>query len=212
MSDGLTAGQMLAGYARGIFPMAESASDPQLYWFEPALRGILPVGHVHVSRSMRRHLRSCDWQASVDRDFAGVIAGCADRQETWINPPLHALYMELFRLGHAHSLEIWDKDRLIGGTFGLTLGGAFFGESMFSRRSNASKVALIWLSAHLARCGFALWDTQYPSPHLASLGGQTISRSEYRRRLARALKIRADIAARPLPGLQALLQDITQTS
>lgn len=212
MNGGLTAGQMLAGYARGIFPMAESATTPQLYWFEPELRGILPVGGVHVSRSMRRHLRLCDWQASIDRDFAGVIQGCADREETWINPQLCALYQELFRQGYAHSLEIWQGDDLIGGTFGLTLGGAFFAESMFSRRTNASKAALIWLSAHLARCGFTLWDTQYPNSHLASLGGMTISRVDYRRRLARALRVEADFSRHPLVPRQTLLQDITQMS
>ncbi|WP_347268571.1 leucyl/phenylalanyl-tRNA--protein transferase [Paracoccus sp. (in: a-proteobacteria)] len=212
MGQNLTARQMLAGYARGIFPMARSAEDPQLLWFEPGLRGILPVGGVHVSRSMRRHLRGCDWQASLDRDFAGVIRGCADREETWINPELFALYLDLFRQGHAHSLEIWQGDALIGGTYGVSLGGAFFAESMFSRRSNASKAALIWLSGHLARCGFALWDTQYPSPHLASMGGMTISRAEYRRRLAVASARQADFNAWPLPDRQTLLQDITQTS
>jgi len=203
---------MLAAYAQGVFPMAQSASDPQLYWFEPALRGILPVGGVHVSRSMRRFLRHCGWQASLDWDFPAVLAGCADRQETWINAPLSALYRELFAMGHAHSLEIREEGELIGGMFGLTLGGAFFAESMFSRRSNASKAAMIWMSSHLARCGFLLWDTQYPNPHLASMGGQTIPRPEYRRRLDAALRVRADFNAHDLPGIQPLLQEITQTS
>ncbi|UFM63415.1 leucyl/phenylalanyl-tRNA--protein transferase [Paracoccus sp. MA] len=212
MSGGLTAERMLAAYAQGVFPMAQSATDSQLYWFEPALRGILPVGGVHVSRSMRRFLRRCDWRATIDQDFAGVVEGCADRAETWINAPLFALYRDLFRMGHAHSLEIRAGDALIGGMFGLTLGGAFFAESMFSRRTNASKAALIWMSSHLARCGFTLWDTQYPSPHLASMGGQTIMRMDYRRRLAAALQVRADFTAHALPGLQALVQEITQTS
>ncbi|MEF9604048.1 leucyl/phenylalanyl-tRNA--protein transferase [Paracoccus sp. PXZ] len=212
MSGELTAERMLAAYAQGVFPMAESASAAQLYWFEPALRGILPVGKVHVSRSMRRFLRHCDWQATIDRDFAGVVAGCADREETWINEPLFALYQDLFRMGHAHSLEIRAGEELIGGMFGLALGGAFFAESMFSRRTNASKAALIWMSSHLARCGFTLWDTQYPNPHLASMGGQAIPRLEYRRRLAAALRVRADFTAHALPDLQALLQEITQTS
>ncbi|ABL69375.1 MULTISPECIES: leucyl/phenylalanyl-tRNA--protein transferase [Paracoccus] len=212
MSGGLTAERMLAAYAQGVFPMAESASAAQLYWFEPALRGILPVGGVHVSRSMRRFLRHCDWRATIDNDFAGVVAGCADREETWINAPLLALYQDLFRMGHAHSLEIRAGEDLIGGMFGLTLGGAFFAESMFSRRSNASKAALIWMSSHLARCGFTLWDTQYPNPHLASMGGRAIPRLEYRRRLAAALRIPADFTAHALPDVQALLQEITQTS
>lgn len=199
MSGGLTPGAMLAAYAQGVFPMAGSASDPQLYWFEPALRGILPVGGVHVSRSMRRVLLHCDWQASIDRDFAGVVRGCADRPETWINPQLFDLYAALFRQGNAHSVEIWQGEALIGGMFGLVLGGAFFAESMFSRQPNASKAAMIWVSDHLARCGFTLWDTQYPNPHLASMGGLTIPRAEYRRRLATALRVQADFLAQPLP-------------
>ncbi len=212
MSGDLTADRMLAAYAQGVFPMAQSASAPQLYWFEPALRGILPVGGVHVSRSMQRFLRHCGWRATIDRDFTGVVAGCADREETWINAPLFALYQDLFHMGYAHSLEVYAGKELIGGMFGLTLGGAFFAESMFSRRSNASKTALIWMSSHLSRCGFTLWDTQYPNPHLASMGGQTIPRLEYRRRLAAALRIGADITSQDLPDVQALLQEITHTS
>lgn len=209
---GLTAEKMLLAYAQGVFPMAESAGDQQLYWFDPPQRGILPVGGVHVSRSMRRFLRDCGWHASVNRDFQGVVAGCADRPETWINAPLMSLYQQLFHAGYAHSLEVYENGHLIGGTYGVTLGGAFFAESMFSRRKNASKAALIWLSAHLARCGFTLWDTQYPTPHLASMGGQTIGREEYRRRLARAIRTQTRFAVAGLPTAQALLQEITQTS
>lgn len=212
MTEGLTAQMMLKAYAMGVFPMAAAADDPELYWFEPAHRGVLPVGGVHVSRSMRRLLGRTGWQASIDRDFMGVVRHCADRPETWINAELLALYAELFAMGHAHSLEVWQDDALIGGVFGLSLGGAFFAESMFSRRTNASKAALIWLSAHLARCGYLLWDTQYPNPHLASMGGQTIPRASYRRRLAQALTVRADFTAHALPAAQALLQDTTQTS
>lgn len=203
---------MLGAYAMGIFPMAPSADSSDLGWFEPLQRGVLPVGGVHISRSMRRLLMRSSWQASIDSDFMGVVEGCADRDETWINAELRALYAELFALGHAHSLEIRQDGTLIGGVFGLSLGGAFFAESMFSRRDNASKAALIWLSAHLARCGFVLWDTQYPNPHLASMGGQTVSRATYRRQLAQALTVTADFTAHSLPGLQALLQDTTQTS
>lgn len=212
MSGQLSARTMLNAYAMGVFPMAASASDPEVYWFEPTHRGVLPVGGVHVSHSMRRLMRRTDWQASINRDFMGVVAGCADRPETWINSELLALYAELFAIGHAHSLEIWQQDVLIGGVFGLSLGGAFFAESMFSRRDNASKAALIWLSAHLARCGFVLWDTQYPNPHLASMGGQTIPRASYRRQLAHALTVSADFSAHALPAAQALSQDTTQTS
>lgn len=209
---GLTSEGMLAAYAQGVFPMAQSASDPQLSWFEPRVRGILPVGGVYVSRSMRRFLRHCGWQATLDRDFAATVEHCAERDETWINATLFGLYLDLFRRGHAHSLEIRDGGDLVGGVFGLSLGSAFFAESMFSRRENASKAALIWMSSHLARCGFRLWDTQYPSPHLASMGGQAIPQLEYRRRLSAALRQRADFSASPLPDRQALLQEITQTS
>ncbi|SMO49225.1 leucyl/phenylalanyl-tRNA--protein transferase [Paracoccus laeviglucosivorans] len=209
---GLTAEKMLLAYAQGVFPMAESAGDDQLYWFDPPERGILPVGGVHISRSMRRFLRDCRWRATINRDFRGVIAGCADRPETWINAPLVALYDELFAMGRAHSLEIYEDDRLIGGTYGVTLGGAFFAESMFSRRPNASKAALIWLSAHLARCGFLLWDTQYPTAHLSSMGGLAISRGEYHRRLHDAIHLPVRVTAGALPDAQALLQDTTQTS
>ncbi len=212
MTERLTASTMLKAYAMGIFPMAPAAGSAELYWFEPTDRGILPVGGVHVSRSMRRLLRRSEWRASIDRDFMGVVAGCTDRNETWITAELLALYAELFAMGRAHSVEIWDQDALIGGVFGLSLGGAFFAESMFSRRENASKAALIWLSAHLARCGYVLWDTQYPNPHLASMGGQTISRGSYRRKLMQALTVKADFLAHALPSAQALLQDTTHTS
>lgn len=211
MTERLTASTMLKAYAMGIFPMAPAAGSAELYWFEPTDRGILPVGGVHVSRSMRRLLRRSEWRASIDRDFMGVVAGCTDRNETWINAELLALYAELFAMGRAHSVEIWDQDALIGGVFGLSLGGAFFAESMFSRQSNASKAAMIWVSAHLARCGFTLWDTQYPNPHLTSMGGLTIPRAEYRRRLSAALRQPADFRAHPLPSAQALSQEITQT-
>ncbi|MFC3530110.1 leucyl/phenylalanyl-tRNA--protein transferase [Paracoccus mangrovi] len=213
MTEVLTPAIMLRAYAMGIFPMAASADDPQLQWFEPTLRGILPVGGVHLSRSMRRALRQSDWRARIDDDFLAVVDGCADRTETWINAELRALYAELHRLGHAHALGVYAGEQLIGGMFGLTLGRAFFAESMFSRRTNASKAALIWMSAHLAACGFLLWDTQYPNPHLASLGGLTISRGEYRRRLAIALgQGAADFTAAQPPLPQALVQEITQTS
>lgn len=208
----VSAERLLFAYAQGVFPMAESAADPQLYWFDPPERGILPVGGVHVSRSMRRLLRHGGWRATVNADFPGVIAGCADRPETWINAPLIALYDQLRAIGHAHSLEIWEGDALIGGTYGVSLGAAFFAESMFSRRPSASKAALIWMSRHLRACGFTLWDTQYPTPHLASMGGMAISRTDYRRRLNQAVKKPVQFATVPLPDAQALLQEITQTS
>ena len=213
MGATVTPAVMLEAYAMGIFPMAASAVDTELQWFEPAVRGVLPVGGVHVSRSMRRVLRQSPWRARIDHDFLAVVDGCADRPETWINAELRALYAGLHQIGHAHALGVYADDQLIGGMFGLTLGRAFFAESMFSRRTNASKAALIWMSAHLAACGFTLWDTQYPNPHLASLGGLAIPRAEYRRQLRIALgQGVADFTARTPPPPQALVQEITQTS
>ncbi|MDO5656803.1 MAG: leucyl/phenylalanyl-tRNA--protein transferase [Paracoccus sp. (in: a-proteobacteria)] len=204
---------MLNAYAAGVFPMAERADDPALFWCDPPERGILPVGGLHVSRSMRRHLRSCGWQAAINRDFEAVIDGCADRAETWINAPLRRLYSALHEAGFAHSIAVYNGEGLIGGVYGIAIGGAFCAESMFSRRPNGSKAALIWLSDHLARRGFTLWDTQFPTPHLASLGGQTITRAAYHARLRHALERapRFDAGGLP-PAAQLVLQDRTQTS
>lgn len=208
----LRAEDLLAAYAQGIFPMAESADATRLYWFDPPERGILPVGGVHVSRQMRRLLRRSGWRATVNTAFAAVVAACADRPETWISAGLARLYQDLHRRGHAHSLEVWEGDALVGGVFGVSLGAAFFAESMFSRRPNGSKAALIWLSWQLAQAGFSLWDTQYMTAHLASMGGQAISRTEYRHRLAEAISRPADLTRPVPPPAQFLLQDMTHTS
>lgn len=208
----ISAEQMLWAYANGIFPMAGSAEDSELHWLDPARRGVMPIGGLHASASMRRHLRRSNWRMALNSCFCGVVRACAGREETWINADLHRVYGELHRMGHAHSIEVLDGDQLVGGVFGLTIGAGFFGESMFSHRTNASKTALLVLSTHLAACGFTLFDTQYPTPHLQSLGGQTISRVEYRRQLAEAIRQPADITAQPLPSFQAVLQAITQTS
>lgn len=208
----LTPDLLLTGYAQGIFPMAASADDPELYWFNPSERGVLPIGQIHASHNLRRVLRRCTWEVVLNRDLPGVIAGCANRPETWINAPLTDLYHELHRRGHAHSIELWDGTDLVGGVFGVTLGAAFFGESMFSRAENASKLALVWLSSHLKRCGFTLFDTQYTTAHLTSMGGHAISRAEYRRQLEQALSQHADFMAHPLPSAAQLSQEITQTS
>ncbi|MCQ0970751.1 leucyl/phenylalanyl-tRNA--protein transferase [Paracoccus sp. TK19116] len=203
---------MLAGYARGIFPMAESAVDPRLYWFDPPRRGVLPVGGIHASRSLRRDLRRGGWSAHLDGNFEQVVDACAARPETWINAPLRALYSDLHRQGHAAAIEIRHDGQFAGGLFGVTAGAAFFGESMVSARTNGSKMALIWLSSHLRRCGFTLFDAQFITPHLARMGGREISRLDYRRRLTQALALKADIhAQRPLSADQ-LWQEITQTS
>ena len=208
----LSAEQLLAGYANGIFPMARAADDPQLHWYDPPRRGVLPVGGVHASRSLRRNLRRGGWRAEIGGDFSAIVAACADRDETWINAPLTRLYAQLHASGHAHALAVLHEGQLAGGVFGVSLGTAFFGESMFSRRPSASKAALIWMSHHLRACGFTLWDTQYPTPHLASMGGTAISRLDYRRRLARAVRQPVRFETTALPEAQALLQEITQTS
>ncbi|MDO5621300.1 MAG: leucyl/phenylalanyl-tRNA--protein transferase [Paracoccus sp. (in: a-proteobacteria)] len=204
----LTPEMLLTGYAAGIFPMADSADSPDLHWYDPPLRGVLPVGGVHASRSLRRDLRRGNWSASVNHCFSDIVRACANRPETWINAPLFNLYAALHQMGHAHSLEIWHDGRLAGGLFGVSLGGAFFGESMFSARRSGSKMALLWLSAHLRDCAFTLCDTQFITPHLASMGGVEISRDEYRTRLAKALNIRAVFGSIQLPDWQ----EITQTS
>ncbi|TRW95764.1 leucyl/phenylalanyl-tRNA--protein transferase [Paracoccus sp. M683] len=208
----LTARQLLAGYAQGIFPMAESADMPDLHWFDPPRRGVLPVGRVHASRSLLRDLRRQDWSAHLDGDFDAIVAACGDRGETWINAPLSALYHELYLAGHAAALEIRHEGRFAGGIFGVILGSAFFGESMVSARTNGSKMALIWLSSQLAHGGFTLFDTQFLTPHLARMGGVEITRHSYRRQLDQALRRRADLYRRPLPTADQLWQEITQTS
>lgn len=208
----LTPEQLLSGYARGVFPMAESADDPCLYWFDPPRRGVLPVGGVHASRSLRRQLRRGGWTADLDGDFDAVLAACAARDVTWINAPLTLLYKTLHAKGKAHSLSVFQDGALAGGIFGVTLGSAFFGESMVSLRPNGSKMALVWLSSHLARCGFTLFDTQFLTPHLARMGGVEIPRTTYQRALSQALARSADIHAAPLADAVQLWQEITQTS
>jgi leucyl/phenylalanyl-tRNA---protein transferase len=204
---------LLQAYAAGIFPMAESRDDPVLHWVDPHHRGILPLDGFHISRSLRRRILSGRFRVTVNEDFAGVVDGCADRPETWINEPIRALYLALHEMGFAVSLEVWEGEELVGGVYGVILGAAFFGESMFSRRTDASKVALAYMVDRLRAGKFTLFDTQFLTPHLATLGGVEISRPEYRRRLAAALWARADFAAAgPVPSAQELVQRSTQTS
>jgi leucyl/phenylalanyl-tRNA--protein transferase len=178
---------LLRAYAAGIFPMAESRDDPQIHWVDPRRRGILPLDGFHISRSLRRRLLRADWRVTADTAFAETVQACADRDETWINATIFSNYVALHQTGHAHSIEVWEGDELIGGVYGVTLGSAFFGESMFSRRTDASKLALAY-TVHRLRAGrFTLFDTQFLTPHLASLGGLEIPRGDYHRRLARAL-------------------------
>jgi leucyl/phenylalanyl-tRNA--protein transferase len=213
MTDRLTPELLLQAYASGIFPMAESQDDPEVFWVDPSRRGILPLRGFHISRSLRRAIRAERYTARFDTDFEGVLRGCADREVTWINDTIFEIYLELFHAGHAHSQELWEGDELVGGVYGVALGGAFFGESMFSRRRDASKIALAWLIDRLRLTGFTLFDTQFMTDHLRSLGGLEISRRDYLARLEEALEIPADITALPFPQTaQGVIQRNTQTS
>ncbi|SDI21712.1 leucyl/phenylalanyl-tRNA--protein transferase [Aliiruegeria lutimaris] len=204
---------LLRAYAAGIFPMAERRESEELFWVDPQERGVFPLGGFHISRSLRRRIRQAPFQIAVNRDFEGVLAGCADRPETWINEKIFALYIQLHRAGFAHSLETWEGDTLVGGVYGVTLGGAFFGESMFSRRRDASKIALVYLMDRLIEGGFRLFDTQFLTDHLASLGAVEITRAEYHARLKEALQVRADfLSPGQPPDAQLLLQRSSQTS
>lgn len=203
---------MLAGYARGIFPMARTRDDPVLHWVNPRLRGIFELDRFHLSRSLRRAILRGDYQIRTDSDFAATVAACAARPETWINAPLFRLYEALHARGAAHSLEVWDDRRLVGGVFGLTIGAAFFGESMFSHRTDASKIALAYLVDRLRQGGFRLFDTQFLTPHLASLGAVEIPRAAYLARLAEAIAAEADFDGPAVPAPHSLVQRMTQTS
>ncbi|NNE53771.1 MAG: leucyl/phenylalanyl-tRNA--protein transferase [Sulfitobacter sp.] len=208
----LTPELLLHGYSIGIFPMAESRSDPDIFWVDPRMRGVLPLDGFRISRSLAKAMRKTTYEVSIDRDFAGVVEACADRSETWINVEIARLYGLLHEMGHAHSLEIWDDGTLVGGVYGVTLGRAFFGESMFSRRTNASKMALAALVERLNRAGFVLFDTQFLTEHLASLGAIEIPRNTYRTRLAEALEGSADFSAPEVISLHEVIQRMTQTS
>jgi len=198
----LTPDLLLRAYAIGIFPMAESRAANQVHWIEPRYRGILPLDGLHVPRSLRKRLRHGGFEVTCDTAFPSVIACCAEpvpgRRETWINPVIERLYVTLFERGFAHSVECWLDGDLVGGLYGVSLGAAFFGESMFSRRSDASKVALVHLVLRLVKGGYALLDTQFETPHLAQFGVIEIPREDYRQRLSAAVSRPARFPAAPL--------------
>lgn len=208
----LTPELLLQGYAMGIFPMAEHRDDPEVFWVDPKRRGIIPLDGFRISRSLARRIRRGEFDIAIDRDFAAVVDGCADRAETWINAEIRDHYLALHRMGHAHSLEVRAGGLLVGGVYGVALGGAFFGESMFSRRTDASKVALAYLVHRLAQGGFTLFDTQFLTTHLASLGGVEISRGQYRALLSEALTRDGDFAGPATPPAQEVIQRSTQIS
>jgi leucyl/phenylalanyl-tRNA---protein transferase len=178
---------LLQGYAAGIFPMADSRDASELFWVEPRSRAIIPLDKFHLSRSLRRSLRSGRFAVTMDRDFPAVIRACAERAETWINDDIERAMLALHATGHAHSVEVWQGNDLAGGLYGVKLGRAFFGESMFSRKTDASKVALAWLVARLKVGGYTLLDCQFMTSHLASLGAVSISRKAYVSLLSGAL-------------------------
>ncbi len=186
----ITSDILLRAYSIGLFPMAESADDPNLFWVDPEVRGVFPLDGVIVSKSLRKTVRSDAFEVKVDHDFDAVIDGCAaayeDREKTWINTRIRRLYRQLFDAGRVHTVETWQKGELVGGLYGVHIAGAFFGESMFHRKSDASKVALVHLAARLVRGGFSLLDAQFVTPHLASLGAIEVPKEAYRRQLAEA--------------------------
>ena len=209
----ITPDLLLHAYASGVFPMSEGRDDPEIFWVDPRERGILPLDGFHISRSLARRIRQAPFDISINTDFSAVVAGCADRDETWINAEIFDLYQELHTMGFAHSLEVWEGEELVGGVYGVALGAAFFGESMFSKRHDASKIALAYLVHRLNVGGFTLFDTQFVTDHLISLGAVEIPRAAYRSRLAEALEKSADFLAQNGPASpQDVLQFKTQTS
>ncbi|MBL4766896.1 MAG: leucyl/phenylalanyl-tRNA--protein transferase [Rhodobacteraceae bacterium] len=208
----LTPDLLLRGYSIGIFPMADHRDDDDIFWVDPQRRGIIPLDGFHISRSLARRLRGAAYQITTDVDFEGVVDGCADRVDTWINDEIRRHYLHLHHAGHAHSLEVWDGPDLVGGVYGVVLGAAFFGESMFSRRTDTSKIALAFLVDRLKQAGFILFDTQFLTEHLASLGGIEISRADYRHRLEQAIDGTASFTTPVLPSAQGVIQRNTQTS
>ncbi|MEQ1954378.1 leucyl/phenylalanyl-tRNA--protein transferase [Mesorhizobium sp. CN2-181] len=183
---------LLKAYATGVFPMAESADDPEVFWVRPEARGIIPLNTFHVSKSLRKTLKQNLFNVSIDTDFPGVIDACAEerdnRHSTWINAPIREAYIELHRIGHAHSVEAWRDGRLVGGLYGVTLGRAFFGESMFSRETDASKICLVHLVERLRERKFTLLDTQFTTEHLKRFGAVDVPRRKYEMLLAEALE------------------------
>ena len=196
MSAGFSAKDLLACYARGVFPMADARDDVRVFLIDPEQRGVLPLDGFHVSHRLARTVRSGPYEIRIDAAFHEVVLACAapapGRTETWINHPIEHLYLRLHDLGFAHSVECWQGDELVGGLYGVALKGAFFGESMFSRARDASKVALVHLVARLIAGGFTLLDAQFMTGHLAQFGAEEVSRRTYRRKLDQALKIEAD--------------------
>ncbi len=216
MSGRFGARELLDCYARGVFPMADARDDDRVFLIDPEQRGVIPLEGFHISRRLARTVRADPFEIRVDTAFPRVVEACAaampGRTETWINGPIERLYGELFAMGHAHSVECWSDGRLVGGLYGVSLAGAFFGESMFSRATDASKVALVHLVARLLADGFVLLDAQFMTDHLRQFGAQEIPRAEYRRRLARAMTRAPGFQRGAVGPGEAALQVISQAS
>ncbi len=213
----ITAEVLLKAYAIGVFPMAESADDPGLFWIEPEQRGLLPLDGFHLPKRLARTIKRAPFEVKIDTDFDAVIEGCAKpapgRRKTWINTRIRDLYGELFALGHCHTVECWKDGHLVGGLYGIALGGAFFGESMFSTERDASKVALVHLVARLKRGGFSLLDIQFITEHLQTFGAFEVDREDYQDRLNEALAVKADFQRMVGGGTsEEVLQLVSQTS
>ncbi|MBN8982593.1 MAG: leucyl/phenylalanyl-tRNA--protein transferase [Rhizobiales bacterium] len=211
-SSEITPEVLLRAYSCGIFPMSESADDPTIFWVEPERRGIIPLDKLNISSRLARTVRSDRYRITINAAFKQTIAGCAEpqpgRDDTWINQRIRDLYFGLYNIGHCHSVEAWDGDELVGGLYGVSLGRAFFGESMFHRARDASKVALVHLVARLTAGGFVLLDTQFVTEHLRTLGAIEVSREKYRAMLDDAVEGDADFFALPreISGAKALAQ------
>ena len=204
---------LLAAYRAGIFPMAESASDKNIFWVDPKYRGIMPLNEFHVSKSLRKEILKLNYQVSVNTRFEEIINMCAERPETWINQDILTNYCLLHKNGHAHCLEIWNDKKLIGGIYGVSIGAAFFGESMFSKKNNASKIALAYLVDRLKKTGFKLFDIQFLTPHLASLGAIEITKVKYRTLLFQAVEEFANFNSSDYsPDISAIAQRRAQIS
>lgn len=221
MSFGFGADDLINCYRQGVFPMAEHRDDPDLFLVDPEVRGVLPLRGFHIPRSLRKVIRSEPFDIRVDTAFSRVMEACAertpDRPSTWINTPILNLYSDLHHRGYAHSVECWQDGRLVGGLYGVSVGGAFFGESMFSRVTNASKIALVHLVARLLHGGYVLLDAQFTNPHLEQFGIEEVRRADFRGMLKQALKYYGDFNAYDLlPASERsgseVIQRITQTS
>jgi len=204
---------LLRAYAAGVFPMAQSAEADEIFWVDPKRRGVMPLDRFHVPRKLRGLLRRGGYKVTLDRAFEAVIDGCAAREETWINPEIRDLYGTLHRLGYANSVEVWIDGALAGGLYGVRLGAAFFGESMFSAAPAASQIALVHLVARLKAGGFTLLDSQFVTDHLQRFGAEEIPRAAYHRMLEDALARTADFYSLPEDAsAETVLQLSTQTS